>query len=31
MKYAIEKHENPYKALNNFLGTDVSEKTLRNL
>lgn len=21
MKYAIEKYENPYKALNNFLGT----------
>lgn len=31
MKYAIEKHENPYKALNNFLGTYISEKTLRNL
>lgn len=31
MKYAIEKHGNPYKALNNVLLTDVSEKTLWNL
>lgn len=25
MKDAVEKNENPYKALNDFLGTDVSE------
>ncbi len=30
-KYAIEKHENPYKALNDFWGTDVFEVTLKNL
>lgn len=31
MKKAIEEKENPYKALNDFLGTDVSEVTLKNL
>lgn len=30
-KYAIEKHENPYKALNDFWGTDVFEVRLKNL
>lgn len=31
MKKAMDNSENPYKALNNFLGTDVSEVTLKNL
>ena len=31
MKKAVEEKENPYKALNDFLGTDVSEVTLKNL
>ena len=31
MKKAVDNNENPYKALNNFLGTDVSEVTLKNL
>lgn len=31
MKKAVENDENPYKALNDFLGTDVSEEVLKNL
>lgn len=31
MKKAVDNNENPYKALNDFLGTDVSEVTLMNL
>lgn len=31
MKYAVAKKENPYKALNDFLGTDISEEVLKNL
>lgn len=31
MKKAADNNENPYKALNDFLGTDVSEVTLKNL
>ena len=31
MKKAVDNNENPYKALNDFLGTDVSEVTLKNL
>ena len=31
MKDAAEKNENPYKALNEFLGTDVSEEILKRL
>ena len=31
MKKAEDNNENPYKALNDFLGTDVSEGTLKNL
>lgn len=31
MKKAEDNNENPYKALNDFLGTDVSEVTLKNL
>ena len=31
MKKAVGNNENPYKALNDFLGTDVSEVTLKNL
>lgn len=31
MKNAVDKNENPYKALNDFLGADVSEEILRKL
>lgn len=31
MKKAVDNNENTYKALNDFLGTDVSEVTLKNL
>ena len=31
MKKAEDNNENPFKALNDFLGTDVSEVTLKNL
>ena len=31
MKKAVDNDENPYKALNDFLGTDVSEEVLKNL
>ena len=31
MKKAVDNNENPYKALNDFLGTDVSEEVLKNL
>lgn len=31
MKKAVDNYENPYKALNDFLGTEVSEVTLKNL
>ena len=31
MKKAVDNNENPYKALNEFLGTDVSEEVLKNL
>lgn len=31
MKNAVEKNKNPYKVLNGFLGTDVSEEVLKNL
>lgn len=31
MKKVEDNNENPYKALNDFLGTDVSEVTLKNL
>lgn len=31
MKSAAEKGENPYKALNDFLGTSVPEDTLKGL
>ena len=31
MQSAVEKNENPYKALNDFLGTDVTEEVLKNL
>ena len=31
MKKAEDNNENPYKALNDFLGTDVSEEVLKNL
>lgn len=31
MKKTEDNNENPYKALNDFLGTDVSEVTLKNL
>ena len=31
MKDAVEKNENPYKALNEFLGTDVDETILREV
>lgn len=31
MQSAVEKNENPYKALNGFLGTDVAEEVLKNL
>lgn len=31
MKKAVDNNVNPYKALNDFWGTDVSEGTLKNL
>lgn len=31
MKKAEDNNENPYKALNDFFGTDASEVTLKNL
>ena len=31
MTDAVDNNENPYKALNDFLGTDVSEEVLKNL
>lgn len=31
MKKAVDNNENPYKVLNDFLGTDVSEVTLKTL
>lgn len=31
MKKAVDNDENPYKALNEYLGTDVSEEVLKNL
>ena len=31
MKNAVDNDENPYKALNDFLGTDVSEELLKIL
>ena len=31
MKKAVDNDENPYKKLNDFLGTDISEVTLKNL
>lgn len=31
MKAAVEKGENPYKALNDFLGTNVPKDTLREV
>ena len=31
MKKAVDNNENPYKVLNEFLGTDVSEDVLKNL
>lgn len=31
MKDAVEKNENPYKTLNDFLGTDISEEILKKL
>jgi hypothetical protein len=31
MKKAEDNNENPYKALNDFFGTDVSEVILKNL
>lgn len=31
MKKAVDNNENPYKTLNDFLGTDVSEDVLKNL
>lgn len=31
MRKALDNKENPHKALNDFLGTDVSEVTLKNL
>ena len=31
MKKAVENNENPYKALNSFLGTNVPEDVLENL
>lgn len=31
MKKAVDNNKNPYKALNDFLGIDVSEVTLKNL
>ena len=29
MKNAVDNNENPYKALNEYLGTDVSEEVLK--
>ena len=29
MKKAVDNNENPYKALNEYLGTDVSEEVLK--
>lgn len=31
MKKAVDNNENPYKALNSFLGTNVPEDELENL
>ena len=31
MKKAVENGENPYKALNDFMGTSVTEKALREM
>lgn len=31
MKIAEERNENPYKALNMFLGTDLPEKVLKKI
>lgn len=31
MKNAVENDENPYKALNSFLGTNVPEYVLENI
>ena len=31
MKKAVDNDENPYKKLNDFLGTDISEVTLKKL
>lgn len=31
MKKAVDNNENPYKTLNDFFGTDVSEDVLKNL
>lgn len=31
MKNAVDNNENPYKALNAFLGTNVPEDVLKNL
>lgn len=31
MKKAVDNNKNPYKALNDFWGTDVSEVILKNL
>ena len=31
MKKAVDNNENPYKALNSFLGTNVPEDVLENL
>lgn len=31
MRKAVEKNENPYKALNEFLGTNISEEISKNL
>ena len=31
MKKAVDNNENPYKALDKFLCTDVSEEVLKNL
>lgn len=31
MKKAVDNNENPYKALNSFLGTNVLEDELENL
>ena len=31
IKKAVDNNENPYKALNDFLGTDISEQVLKNI